>query len=71
MSTVERTKELARARGLTLFQLAKLCRINYNTLKAAEERHSQLSVDTIELICAGLHMPMSDFFAETGRSAGA
>ena len=71
MNTVERTKELARTRGLTLSQLAALCSISYTTLKSAERRHSQLSVDTIELICAGLHMPMSDFFAETGRSAGA
>lgn len=69
MNTVERAKELARARGMTLSQLAKLCSISYSTLKSAEERHSQLSVDTIELICSGLRMPLSDFFAErSGRA---
>ena len=69
MNTVERAKELARARGMTLSQLAKHCGISYSTLKSAEERHSQLSVDTIELICSGLHMPLSDFFAErSGRA---
>ena len=69
MNTVERAKELAHARGMTLSQLARLCSISYSTLKSAEERHSQLSVDTIELICSGLRMPLSDFFAErSGRA---
>ena len=62
MNTIQRVKELAAAHGMTLFQLAKLCDLNYNTLKSAEERHYQLSVDTIEIICAGLHMPLRDFF---------
>lgn len=68
MNTVERAKELARANGMTLLQLAKLCRVSYTTLKSAETRHSQLSVNTIELICAGLHISLSDFFAEPGSS---
>ena len=51
MNTIQRVKELAASHGMTLFQLAKLCDLNYNTLKSAEERHYQLSVDTIEIIC--------------------
>ena len=45
MNTVARMKELADERELSLFQLAQLCEINYNTLKRAEERNSQLGID--------------------------
>ena len=69
MNTVERAKELARARGMTLSQLAKHCSISYSTLKSAEERHSQLSVDTIELICSRLNITLSEFFAERSDRA--
>ncbi len=62
MDTMTVVKILADERNLTLFQLAQLCRMNYSTLKNAEDRHSQLNVDTIEKICNGLHMPMSEFF---------
>ena len=62
MDTMTVVKTLADERDLTLFQLAQLCRMNYSTLKNAEDRHSQLNVDTIEKICNGLHMPMSEFF---------
>ena len=64
MDTMAVVKELAEERDMTLFQLAQLCRVNYNTLKNAENRHTQLNVDTIEKICNGLHMPMSAFFAD-------
>ena len=67
MDTMAIVKILADERDLTLFQLARLCRMNYSTLKNAEDRHSQLNVDTIEKICNGLHMPMSAFFAVSER----
>ncbi len=62
MDTLKRAKELAGARGITLSQLARLSGISYTTLKSAEARHNQLSIDTIELICKGLHMPLRSFF---------
>ncbi len=62
MNTITTVKELADTRGLTLFQLAQLCRVNYSTLKNAEARQGQLNVDTIERICLGLRMPVSSFF---------
>ena len=67
MDTMAVVKELADERDMTLFQLAQLCRVNYSTLKNAEDRHGQLNVDTIERICIGLHMPMSSFFAISER----
>ena len=62
MDTVARVKELAAERGLTMHSLAVQCDVPYSTLKNAEQRKGQLSVDTIELICLGLDIPMSLFF---------
>nr|DAZ42320.1 MAG TPA: SOS-response transcriptional repressor [Caudoviricetes sp.] len=38
--------------------------ITYSTLKNTELRNGQLKVDTIERICIGLNIPMSEFFEE-------
>lgn len=67
MNTVARVKELAQQRGLTLFALSKLCDVPYSTIKNTELRCGQLGVDTIERICIGLGIPLSQFF-EDGRS---
>lgn len=66
MNTVGRVQELADERGLTLFKLAMLCEVPYSTLCNAKKRQTQLNVDTIEQICKGLRISMSDFFAERG-----
>ena len=70
MDTLKRAKELAGARGMTLSQLARLSGISYTTLKSAEDRHNQLSIDTIELICKGLHMSLRSFFPAEEESDG-
>lgn len=64
IETMERVKELAAEHELTMFQLAELCGVPYQTLKRAEDRNGQLKVDTIERICRGLRMPVRDFFPE-------
>ena len=51
MNTIERVKELAMERNLTLYKLAQQCGISYSTLKNTEQRYGQLTVDTIERIC--------------------
>lgn len=66
MNTIGRVRELAEERGLSLFKLASLCGVPYSTLKNANSRQTQLNVDTIEQICKGLRITMSDFFAERG-----
>lgn len=66
MNTIGRVEELADERGLTLFKLAILCEVPYATLRSASRRKTQLNVDTIEQICKGLHITMSDFFLEKG-----
>jgi len=64
MDTAKRAEELAKQRQLSLFALARQCDISYSTLKNARQRGNQLSVDTIELICRGLGIKLSEFFAE-------
>ena len=62
MNTVARVKQLAAERGFTLHSLSVKCGVPYSTLKNAELRNSQLSVDTIELICTGLEISLAAFF---------
>ena len=63
MNTIDRVIELSKARNINLHQLAQLSEIPYSTLKSAQVRRCQLSVDTIECICSGLGITLSDFFA--------
>lgn len=64
MDTIERVTELTRARNLSLYQLARISDVPYVTLRNAKARHNQLSVDTIERICMGLGITMSEFFSD-------
>ena len=64
MNTIQRVIELADERKLSISQLADICDISYTTLKNAEYRNTQLSVDTVERICIGLQITMSDFFID-------
>ena len=70
MNTMNRVEELLDDRGLTLFKLAMLCDVPYSTLKNTQARGGQLTVDTIERICHGLHITMAEFFTERGRNRG-
>ncbi len=70
MNTMGRVEELAADRGLTLFKLAALCEISYSTFKNTKARGGQLTVDTIERICHGLHISMADFFSERSKTNG-
>ena len=64
MDTIARVKQLSEEHNVTLCQLAKMAGITYSTLKNTELRNGQLKVDTIERICIGLNIPMSEFFEE-------
>ena len=61
-NTVERVNELAEERNMSLNKLCSVCDVSYSTLKMAKSRGSQLSVDTIERICKGLHITFGEFF---------
>ena len=64
MNTMERVKELAEERHLSLRSLAAQCNVPYSTLKNTMYRGGQLTVDTIELICRGLGTTLALFFTE-------
>ena len=67
MDTAKRVKELAEERNLSMYQLAQTCGVSYSTLKNAEDRGSQLSLDTVERLCAGLGITMAEFFIAPGQ----
>ena len=60
MDTLARVKELADTSSL--YQIAMMCDIPYSTLKNAEKRNGQLSLDSIERICDKLGVPVYEFF---------
>ena len=62
MDTIRRVEELSYAKGISLAQLARMSGVSNSTLKNARSRNYQLSVDTIERLCAGLGITMSEFF---------
>ena len=62
MDTIRSVEELAYAQGISLAQLAKKSGVSNSTLKNARNRNYQLSVDTIERLCIGLGIKMSEFF---------
>jgi transcriptional regulator with XRE-family HTH domain len=66
MDTLKRLGELLESRGLTMYQLSLVSGVPYSTLKNSQDRNGQLSVDTIERICRGLGISLSDFFEERG-----
>ena len=65
MNTIAIVRELADERSLTFFKLSQICDVSHSTLKNSERRGGQLSVDTIERICDGLGITMSEFFARS------
>ena len=64
MNTITRVYELLDDRVLSLTKLAEMSGVAYSTIKMAESRNTQLSVDTIERICNALGITLSEFFAE-------
>lgn len=68
MNTAQRMRELAFERGISLKRLSEMADVPYSTLKSAHQCNRQLSVDTIERICIGLGIALSDFFAVVERT---
>lgn len=64
MDTIQRVRELANERNLTLSKLVELCNLPQSTIKNTARRKGQLSVETLEQICRGLGISWSEFFAK-------
>lgn len=61
----ERILELCARRKLTVNELAELCDMNQSTVQAIVSRKANSTkVNTLEQICDGLGISLSDFFTE-------
>ena len=66
MNTVQRVYDLISERGIPFPTLIEMSGIARTTIKSAEKRGGDLSVDTIHRICVSLGISMSEFFWGVG-----
>ena len=63
MNTIQRVQELAALRGLSIYKLSQLSDVSYSTIRAAEKRNGELTVDVIERISTALGISVAEFFS--------
>ena len=64
MDVIERIRRLMDHRGWTTYRLAKESGLSLSTVINIYKRNSVPSVDTLEAICKGFGITLSQFFAE-------
>ena len=64
MDTHARLQQLLRERGWTEYKLSKECGLAQSTIGNIFRRNTVPSVSTLEAICRGFGITMSQFFAE-------
>jgi transcriptional regulator with XRE-family HTH domain len=64
MDTLGRITQLCKERGWSRYRLAKEANISHTTLRNLYNRNTIPSIPTLEAICAGLGVSLSQFFAE-------
>ena len=64
MDTHARLQQLLRERGWTEYKLSKECGLAQSTIGNIVRRNTVPSVSTLETICRGFGITMSQFFAE-------
>ena len=64
MDALERIKNLMSERGWTEYKLAKEAELPQSTISTLFSRNNLPSIPTLEAICQGLGITMSQFFAE-------
>lgn len=64
MDTHARLKQLLRERGWTEYKLSKECGLAQSTIGNIFRRNTEPSVATLETICKGFGITMSQFFAD-------
>ena len=62
-----RIKSLAEERGLSLYELARKSGLALSSLYNMFERGTMPKIETLEKICDGMNVSMSDFFAFHSR----
>ena len=65
MDATEKIKTMMASRGWTPYKLAKESRLSENTIANLFGRNSVPSIYTLEAICHGFGITLSQFFAET------
>ena len=64
MDTHDRLKQLLNEHGWTEYRLAKKCGLSESTIANIFRRNTVPSVSTLESICKGFGITLSQFFAE-------
>lgn len=64
MDTNERLRRLLNERGWTEYRLAKKCGLNQSTIANIYRRNTVPSIATLETICNGFGITLSQFFAD-------
>lgn len=64
MDTHARLRQLLRERGWTEYKLSKECGLAQSTIGNIFRRNTVPSLDTLETICNGFGITMSQFFAD-------
>ena len=63
MNTLERIKELIDERGWSMYMLSKASGVSQSSLSNMFNRNNDASISTLEEICRGLGITLSQFFA--------
>ncbi len=64
MDTHKRLRQLMKERGWTEYRLSKECGLSESTLANIFRRNTLPSINTLEAICSGFGITLSQFFAE-------
>ena len=64
MDTLGRLRHLLTERGWTEYRLAKESGLSDSTIKNIYKRNTQPTIETLEAICRGFGITLSQFFAE-------
>lgn len=64
MNTHERLRQLLKERGWTEYRLAKNSKLSQSTIANIFRRNTVPSIETLEMICKGFGITVSQFFAE-------
>lgn len=67
MNIADRINELLKQRGWTAYRLAQEADIPQSTLSNIFNRPYEPTVSTLEIICKGFGITMSEFFAQDGE----
>ena len=65
MDTHARLQQLLRERGWTEYKLSKKCGLSQSTIGNIFRRNTIPSIATLETICKGFGITLSQFFADT------